>query len=93
MTTHTLNVDPLRVKQALVNVLSNALKFTNGGTVTLFVACDEESHNLIVTDTGIGMTEEDIEVALSAFGQADRPAYTRRFERPSVEPAVDFPDE
>jgi PAS domain S-box-containing protein len=78
--THELKVDPLRIKQALVNVISNALKFTPGGTVTVSVACDEKSHNLIVTDTGIGMTEEDIEIALKPFGQAEGTAFTRRFE-------------
>ncbi len=78
--THTLKVDPLRIKQALVNVMANALRFTPGGTVTVSVACDERSHNLIVSDTGIGMTEEDIELALTPFGQAEETAYTRRFE-------------
>ena len=78
--THTLKVDPLRIKQALVNVTSNALKFTPGGTVTLSVTCNDRSHNLIVSDTGIGMTEEDIELALKPFSQAEGHAYTRRFE-------------
>ena len=78
--THRLDVDSLRVKQALVNVVSNALKFAPGGTVTLSVDCDHESHNLVVSDTGIGMTEEGIALALTPFSQAEGTAYTRRFE-------------
>jgi PAS domain S-box-containing protein len=75
-----LKVDPLRIKQALVNVMSNALKFSLGGTVTLSTACGEESHDLIVSDTGIGMTAEDIELALTPFGQVEGTAFSRRFE-------------
>jgi signal transduction histidine kinase len=79
-TDHKLKVDPLRIRQALVNVISNAIKFTPSGTVTLSVACDGTSHNLIVADTGVGMTADDIEVALKLYGQAEGATFTRRFE-------------
>ena len=63
--------DELKVKQVLLNLLSNAVKFTpDGGCVTVSVRhkADQE-FVLSVADTGIGMREEDIPLALSPFGQ------------------------
>jgi PAS domain S-box-containing protein len=76
----TLQVDPLRVKQAFLNVLSNAVKFSTGGTVTVSAERNGEWHEFRVSDTGIGMTENDIRIALLPFGQAEKQAYTRQFE-------------
>ena len=70
--TPMLLADPVRLKQILINLLSNAVKFTlTGGRVGLRVRRDG-AHGLIeVADTGIGMTPEDIAVALQPFGQVD----------------------
>ncbi len=63
--------DGRKIKQILLNLLSNAVKFTEEhGTVE--VTCHMEENGALgftVTDTGIGMAEEDIPKALSAFGQ------------------------
>jgi two-component system cell cycle sensor histidine kinase PleC len=63
-------VDPTRLKQAIVNLVSNAVKFTpRGGIVTLSAA--EEGGRLVlrVTDTGVGMTAAQVHQALQPFGQ------------------------
>jgi signal transduction histidine kinase len=68
-----LHGDERLVKQTLINLLSNAVKFTqNGGTVRLqATAAAGGGLTVSVTDTGIGMREEDIPRALAPFGQVD----------------------
>jgi signal transduction histidine kinase len=64
--------DERALKQVLLNFLSNAVKFTpQGGTVTTRVCRVTGGLALSVSDTGIGMNQADINVALSAFGQID----------------------
>ncbi|MDY0881961.1 PAS domain-containing protein [Dongia soli] len=70
--------DERAIKQMIINLLSNALKFTPaGGSVTLRFVVDGvtldgiSSVAIAVTDTGIGMTQADIEKALDPFGQVD----------------------
>jgi two-component system cell cycle sensor histidine kinase PleC len=63
--------DSLRLKQVLLNLLSNAVKFTKRGGQA-WVSTERRSDGgliLTVGDTGIGMTKEEIKVALSPFGQ------------------------
>lgn len=66
--------------QILVNLLGNAVKFTDeGGHVRLEVLCDPEGRLMCrVVDNGIGMTPEDIDIALTPFGQVDS-QLSRRF--------------
>lgn len=68
-----LLADRVRLRQVLVNLLSNAIKFTPaGGTISVTGALSAANEiRLTVEDTGIGMTAEDIEVALSLFGRVD----------------------
>jgi PAS domain S-box-containing protein len=67
-----LRADGRAVKQLILNFLSNAVKFTpEGGQVTVAADACAEGLQLSVSDTGIGMTPEQIEVALSPFGQVD----------------------
>jgi CheY-like chemotaxis protein/HPt (histidine-containing phosphotransfer) domain-containing protein len=75
--------DPTRVRQVLFNLLGNALKFTERGRVTLHAATKPLGHGLIevaiaVTDTGIGLSEEQRARLFQPFAQADS-STTRRF--------------
>jgi len=65
--------DPAKLMQILVNLLSNAIKFTEpGGRVRLRIAPGPRGTlALVVSDTGIGMSPDQIPVALSLFGQVD----------------------
>ncbi len=76
-----LHADERKLKQILVNLLSNAVKFTKpGGVVTLRTWCNVRSGYLFqVQDTGIGMAQEDIPMALAQFGQVDS-ALNRQYE-------------
>ena len=75
--------DVTKVRQILLNLLSNAAKFTEGGTVTLSAtrivsAGTEHWLAFRVTDTGIGMTQEQLERLYLRFSQADA-STTRQF--------------
>ncbi len=73
--------DVTQIKQVLLNLLSNALKFTPaGGKVTLSCAPSDETIDLVVADTGIGMSAEEIPLALSRFGQVSGDPLRKRFQ-------------
>ncbi len=64
--------DPMRIRQVLINLLSNAVKFTPaGGCVTLAARAAEGRVEITVSDTGTGMTAEEIDIALRPFGQVN----------------------
>ncbi len=67
------NIDPTRVKQVILNLLGNALKFTEEGSVRLEVNYNSAERLLefIVMDTGVGMTPSQQEKIFDAFTQAD----------------------
>jgi signal transduction histidine kinase/ActR/RegA family two-component response regulator len=77
-----MDTDELRVKQVLLNLISNAAKFTRNGTITVStedVLLHDVPHvRLIVRDSGIGMTPEQLEKLFTRFRQADETT-TRRF--------------
>lgn len=75
--------DPLRLGQVLINLASNAIKFTERGEVTVSVGMETESADDVVirfdlTDTGIGLTQFEIDRLFRPFTQADS-SITRRF--------------
>ena len=63
--------DPTRLKQVMVNLLSNAFKFTNNGYVLLSADIQQRKLILSVTDTGEGMTPDQCELIFESFKQAD----------------------
>lgn len=75
--------DETRLKQVLMNLLGNAFKFTECGTVTLSVALKEKNCSEVmllfsVIDSGIGISQHSIKTLFDAFTQADT-STTRRF--------------
>jgi PAS domain S-box-containing protein len=75
-----LVADSTRLKQILLNLLGNAVKFTEpGGAVVLSVRCTVDGGiEFEVRDTGLGMTSAEIEIALEPFGQVDAGTARRR---------------
>lgn len=66
----TLRVDPQRLRQILFNLLSNACKYTDRGTVSVRVRWHGGTLTLAVADTGKGISKEDMERILQPFVQA-----------------------
>jgi signal transduction histidine kinase len=70
----TMHADQMRLRQALLNLMSNANKFTEKGTVTIAAHQGQENGRdwvtLSVTDTGIGMTQEQMGKLFQEFSQA-----------------------
>jgi len=77
-----IHADVTKVRQSLFNLLSNASKFTERGTITLDVRRGwhdaREVFHFIVSDTGIGMNKEQLGRMFQAFTQADA-STTRKF--------------
>lgn len=73
--------DQLRVKQILINLLGNAVKFTpQGGRILVNIRQSQPGFvSLSVTDTGPGMTPAEVDVAMRPFGQVDS-GFNRRHE-------------
>jgi signal transduction histidine kinase/DNA-binding response OmpR family regulator len=67
----TLHTDRTKLKQSLLNLLSNAGKFTRQGQIRLEVSPADAEVSFAVSDTGIGMTEEQLGRLFQAFSQAD----------------------
>ena len=77
----TIRSDPTRLRQILVNLLGNAVKFTQTGGVTLigrYFPGEQAGLQFDVVDTGIGMTAEEAEMLFRPFTQADV-SMTRKF--------------
>ncbi len=67
-----LHADERRLRQIALNILSNAVKFTEeGGMVSVSVRVDEAGFAIVVADTGIGMSDDDLVLVAEPFAQAD----------------------
>jgi signal transduction histidine kinase len=67
-----VQADARRLKQILLNLMSNAVKFTpSGGRVSVRVAIQSDGLSIAVTDSGIGIAPSDLEKAMRPFGQID----------------------
>jgi PAS domain S-box-containing protein len=67
-----INGDPIRLKQILVNLVNNAIKFTRTGGITIKAMYENDSYLLFsVTDTGIGIPENKHQSIFDSFNQAD----------------------
>ena len=76
--TLTYNIDPVinkiyadraKIRQVLLNILGNSVKFTSKGGIELDITADEDNYIFTVTDTGIGIVEENLEVIFDSFVQ------------------------
>ena len=78
----TVKSDPLRLRQILVNLVGNAVKFTSSGSIGIQVSCADDGGRLRVTfaieDSGIGIDAEQMGRLFQPFTQADN-SMTRRF--------------
>ena len=76
-----VRTDPVRLKQILLNLLGNAVKFTpESGTVTLSVGPTRDGRlEFCVSDTGIGIEEDKFDLAMAPFGQIDS-GLARKYE-------------
>ncbi|MDJ1501731.1 PAS domain-containing hybrid sensor histidine kinase/response regulator [Xanthocytophaga agilis] len=73
----TIVLDALRLKQILINLIGNAVKFTASGSIDVYIQMPDknaDTHHMdlsvTVTDTGIGMHEEDVKIIFEKFTQA-----------------------
>ena len=71
--------DDVRIKQILINMVGNAIKYTKEGSVTLSIQCGERNDNTVnviysVSDTGMGIKKEDMPYLFSAFKRVDEEA-------------------
>ena len=78
----TLHGDQMRLRQAMLNLMSNANKFTERGTITVNARQGQENGRewitIAITDTGIGMTPEQMSKLFQEFSQADA-STTRKY--------------
>ncbi len=66
-----LESDEIRVSQILQNLIANAVKFTNEGSVTVSVRLDKGKFSVRIADTGIGVAENDLPCIFDEFRQVD----------------------
>ncbi|UCD37263.1 MAG: hypothetical protein JSW54_10565, partial [Fidelibacterota bacterium] len=77
-----IQTDKAKLKQVLINLVGNAIKFTEKGSVTVAILVNPETHNperIEVHDEGIGIAPDRLSTIFDAFQQADRSPTSRKF--------------
>jgi len=67
----TVKSDSTKLRQILLNIIGNAAKFTSSGEVAIKVTADTDNLIILISDTGIGMTEQQLNDLTTPFTQAD----------------------
>lgn len=73
-----VEMDKVRIRQVLLNLLSNAIKFTEKGSIKVTLVNEPNQVRIRVTDTGIGLSQEELEKIFHPFSQADS-SITRKY--------------
>ncbi len=74
-----LNTDPIKLRQVLMNLVSNAAKFTEAGMIEISLSILGSNMVIAIEDTGLGIKEEDLHKLFTAFGQIED-AKTKKHE-------------
>ena len=72
----TITGDETRVQQIIINLISNACKFTKEGTITVSVHQDDNFYNLAISDTGIGIEQSQLQSIFQPYHQATQATYS-----------------
>jgi len=72
------DTDAVKLRQILLNIIGNSIKFTHKGHIHFGYTCDSEEIHFFVEDTGIGLSEEEINIVFHRFRQADD-SITRKY--------------
>ncbi len=75
----TIVTDSVKLRQIITNLVSNAAKFTEAGTITIGVIMQSDTLKISITDTGIGIKEEHLATLFTAFTQVED-AKTKQYE-------------
>jgi signal transduction histidine kinase/CheY-like chemotaxis protein len=75
ITYNKVNSDPLRIKQVILNIIGNAIKFTDSGEISIKANIVKNDHEAIftcsITDTGLGIDQNKIDTIFGSFSQTD----------------------
>ncbi len=78
---HAVRSDPSRIRQVMTNLIENAIRYTDRGRVRAELSLSENALHFAVSDTGIGMDEDQLQAIFQPFTQLDAP---RRHERGGI---------
>ena len=74
----TIQADPIRLRQALMYLVNNAIQYTDEGTVEIQAEASDEEVTIFVSDTGIGLPRKEMDLVFEEFGRSSSPAIQDR---------------